>query len=554
MVGPAPTRWEQLSFSAAPHAALFAANLEEYTEMVSSFFLDSMASRDLCVWLKGGSTPERLPAWMLEKSEAGDDLLILNHEQSFLRQGRFNPDDMCLLIGQFLKKARKRRRRLRIAAGYEWLNWGCKGTEKLALFESALEQLCGSCPVTFLCCYHLDSFPIQTIIEACRLHSWIVIGKQLHKSPFSPHSGTEQLLSPYGPLLRRIIVEQEKMLHAGKVRESLLLSIDEQGRIIYVPTWAEKEFSLSRHQIAGRLLTEVFSDAASLLKCVVKSSLQGKETKAVINSCYLKEGHPVLVTAKPYYDLDLRVRGADLFAEAIKERKEYEVSLDESNMLAAISELAAGLANDIKNPLTVIRGVLQMLEQGLVDGKDKEITSLIEEQMQSLDKLASKLLLFADPFWIEPQTFNLSEILATVVQAFQSKCREHNILLRFTHEPGLPLVSGYPNHLAQALYHVINNAVDELMAKKRGVRAIEIQVKKDASASVTVTVEDSGLGIEPEVMPAIFRPYFSTKNGHSGLGLTAALIIIRRHGGTITVSSAPKEGTTFTITLPVLES
>lgn len=235
---------------------------------------------------------------------------------------------------------------------------------------------------------------------------------------------------------------------------------------------------------------------------------------------------------------------------------ESQALVARSEKLAALGEFAAGVAHEIRNPLTAIKARLFTQQKALLPGSRERVDAeFIGREIDRLEKIVSNFLRFARP--AEPERISISpaDLLREVKELLAPKLRESSIA--FLVERAVDTrISADSEQLKQVLINLVNNAADAL--GERGtikLRAIDSRMKlgERFRAVVVLEVEDDGPGISPEVRKRLFDPFFSTKASGTGLGLSIAARIVEKHGGALRVQNAPGHGAIFGIVLPIEE-
>ena len=231
----------------------------------------------------------------------------------------------------------------------------------------------------------------------------------------------------------------------------------------------------------------------------------------------------------------------------------------ETGKLAAIGELAAGIAHEINNPLAIMvehAGWIDDLMKGENTSGMKNFQEMknslkeIEIQGRRCKEITHKLLSFARRTDSRVQETQLNDLIEEVIEVSAQKARYGNTTINLELDPALPVVRISPTEMQQVLLNLVNNAIDA-MNKEAG--AITIRTRSEDAWAV-IEVEDNGQGIPEANMVRIFEPFYTTKpvGKGTGLGLSICYGIIDKSGGTINVSSTVGVGTTFTVRLPVL--
>lgn len=252
---------------------------------------------------------------------------------------------------------------------------------------------------------------------------------------------------------------------------------------------------------------------------------------------------------------------AEYLHRTYQDLKSTNAQLTQSAKLAAVGELAAGVAHELNQPLMVIRGYSQELLDGdsLTEWVRKDI-KLIENQTTRMMKIIDHLRAFARQ---STGTFEQVDINAIIVDSFTlitQQLKNHNIEIINDLDETIPLIWGDHNRLEQVFLNLITNAKDAMEEKGGGILTVKTRRAydntgdgKESPAGVRIIFNDTGAGISEKIIDKIFDPFFTTKEvgKGTGLGLSIGYSIIKDHGGTIHVESKIGRGTSFTIELPL---
>lgn len=234
-----------------------------------------------------------------------------------------------------------------------------------------------------------------------------------------------------------------------------------------------------------------------------------------------------------------------LALEDLTELKKLERNLRQSEKLAAVGQLAAGIAHEIRNPLASISGSVELLNQNFASADDQKLGRIILKEISRLNRLITEFLDYAKPDQEPIDRVSLKHLLEEVVTAFQAQAGT-------TYEVKCSLVEGEiaadSDKLKQAFLNILMNAQQamESVTKKQ----ILVEMKRN-SGVLEVSFRDTGSGIDPKIMERIFEPFFTTKSKGTGLGLALTHKIIQSHQGSINVESKPGLGTVFKFTFPL---
>ena len=274
-----------------------------------------------------------------------------------------------------------------------------------------------------------------------------------------------------------------------------------------------------------------------------------------------------LAAAVPLALLEARRRARRVEAAETRARR--------AERLAEIGSMTRGLAHEIKNPLSTIGLNAQLLEEAIAELDEPEEerarltrrVSTLRREAERLAEILGDFLRFAGEVRLTLQPTDLNEVVDQLADFYAPQAQHHGVRLRLELAEGPLNANLDADHLKQALLNLMINAVQAITADApqdtQGARASDRGdlMLRTAHASmpeggpaVAVHVTDTGPGMKPETIEQIFRPYFTTKGGGSGLGLPTTKRLVEEHGGSLTVHSEPGRGTEFTVLLPAAPS
>lgn len=229
-----------------------------------------------------------------------------------------------------------------------------------------------------------------------------------------------------------------------------------------------------------------------------------------------------------------------------EQKEELARKLEQAKRLAALGELAATLAHEIRNPLSAVSGSFQMLKSGVQLGDEDAILALIiERELERMGRLVEDILEFARPRAAELSPLNLSLLVAETSQLFASSSRQRGIDFELNIGEEIHC-TGDANQLRQVLWNLLVNA-SQVVSDDTG--RIHVSLKSEAQW-VYLDVTDNGPGVSREIRNKIFDAFFSTRERGMGLGLALCKRIMTDHGGQVDVLDTEDSGATFRLTLP----
>lgn len=264
-----------------------------------------------------------------------------------------------------------------------------------------------------------------------------------------------------------------------------------------------------------------------------------------------KSGEPrsVMVSVSPLHGVDGEILGVLGIARDMTETKKLEQQIRNSEKLASVGKLAAGVAHEINNPLGGILNCLYNMRKGtLSPARHEEYLASMEDGLRRVQRIVRQLLDFSQQHNPELALADINQVVNRVLLLTDHLFVPHRVQLETELAPDLPEIMIDRHMMEQVLMNLVLNAIQAM--RSGGVLTISTVVE---AAHCLVRVRDSGCGISSSVLPRIFDPFFTTKNEGegTGLGLSVSLGIVERHGGRIMVESEVGKGTTFTVSIPL---
>lgn len=250
-------------------------------------------------------------------------------------------------------------------------------------------------------------------------------------------------------------------------------------------------------------------------------------------------------------DLD---RGERELEDTVERLRSTQAQLVQSSKLQALGELSAGLAHELNQPLTVVKGLVKTLlksSEGLSEEEDAEKLELVASSAEKMERIIGHLRTFSRRAGPETDPVDLNKIIEDAFIILGEALRKNSVEVVLDLGP-TPRVAGSATRLEQVVINLATNARDA-MAPRGGTLTIKTsEVRLDGARLARMEVRDTGPGIPKEDLPRVFDPFFTTKapGDGTGLGLSISYGIVTEHGGEITVASAPGEGAVFTVVLP----
>lgn len=327
-----------------------------------------------------------------------------------------------------------------------------------------------------------------------------------------------------------------------------LITSDTGGRIDIANAAAAAMLGRERRELAGAELSAIpVLDWNAVIRELDRGSkVLERETELTLPG---GEIVPINLSASQIRNAEDALLGHIFILGDIAEVKRLQSEVQRNERLTALGNLAAGVAHEIRNPLSTIKGLATYMARKLPSGGgEEEAAKTMIQEVNRLNTVVSELLEFARPSVAKDADADVNGVIARALRLADADLKGKNITVDFQPGSATPPVRINPERFTQALFNLILNAVQAMPAG--GTLRIATE-HRPAAGDFRVVVEDNGAGMDETVRKAIFNPYFTTKPNGTGLGLAIVHQIVEGHGGSVSVRSAPGAGAAFTIHLPV---
>lgn len=330
----------------------------------------------------------------------------------------------------------------------------------------------------------------------------------------------------------------------------LITVIDPSGIIQYVSPSHLPVLGYEDGEIKGAILEMVHPEDIQSLSDQFMRALVKKEPFQTEFRLLHKNGDWILLEARgvPVMTKDGHVESLVTFARDVTKAKQTEELMLKSEKLSVLGELAAGVAHEIRNPLTSLKGFTKLLSDA-DDVIRLEYLRIMESELNRINDIVGELMLVAKPQAVSFEHTNIQELIYSVVRLLETQAIMKNIQIWVNISDNIPLVYGVENQLKQLFINLLKNAIESM--DKDGEIHIKIGIRND---SVLLELKDQGCGIPVERLKTLGEPFYTTKEKGTGLGLMVCFKIIEEHGGAIQFSSVENEGTKVEIELPTAPS
>jgi two-component system, NtrC family, sensor histidine kinase AtoS len=396
----------------------------------------------------------------------------------------------------------------------------------------------------------------------------------------SPSANLMENMKLLAASLSNIIQQHTLINHLNKELDSNIQTIHvantlksqiKDSLVILAPDLLVSDMNKAAEQSLGYLLDEVETHPAENiiisdqpLKPAFEAVQNGQPFYHLDNiKLYRRDGQtfPANMQIIPI-DSETGLDGVIVIFQDVSEREQFRILNEQLEQRALLGEVTASFAHEVRNPINNISTGLQLLEINLTDlnlpngDANLENVKRLQQDCNRLTELIKSGLSFIKPMEYKLEAIDLGRLMKNLLDRWQHRLQQKNIVYQFQVESDLPQVEGDPRALEHVFINLISNALqamDNEETARSGTLAIKIQSLRNAAErpQVEVSISDTGPGIPDEIRDRIFEPFFTTKKGGTGIGLAIVKRIITAHKGSISVTSIPGV-TVFRVHFPTL--
>ncbi|MEH7248021.1 PAS domain S-box protein [Neobacillus niacini] len=324
-------------------------------------------------------------------------------------------------------------------------------------------------------------------------------------------------------------------------------------KIVYASPSHEKVTGYTPEQLLGLHVCDVIqSEEQDTLKSMARKLLETGESQLIQITMKTKDNKVLYfeTTVSPVYNEKMEADSYVTVSRNITDRVENDAALRNLDRLSIIGQLAAGVAHEIRNPLTSLKGFSKLLKSATPIEKQSEYLAIISEELDRIDMIVNEFMSLAKPQANQFERGNLISILDSTVNVLRPQAMLDNVQVSINYPKDYPKEDHFdllcsPNQLKQVFVNILKNAIESM--PKGG--NVTISIRKLKNKRVVITFKDEGPGIESELLKCLGTPFYTTKDKGIGLGLTVSNKIVQEHNGMMKIESQQGEGTTVNIEL-----
>ena len=327
-----------------------------------------------------------------------------------------------------------------------------------------------------------------------------------------------------------------------------LLAMDTDRRIVSFNQTAEWVLQVKAREVLGKKADIILPRP---LECLAGELETEDEVIEKEIECPVADGRriPMDVSVSRLEDDDGTSMGHIILFRDLTEIQELKREVERSQRLASLGRLAAGIAHEIRNPLSSIKGFATYFRERYRDvPEDQKTAEIMVQEVERLNRVIGQLLEFARPMSVRKRATSLQTVIQHSLKMIERDAQAKNINIKMNLSPEVQEVSIDPDRINQVFLNLYLNGIEAM--EDGGTLSVDLYPDEDGR-QIKIAVSDTGTGINKEDLVHIFDPYFTTKQSGTGLGLAIVHKIIESHKGEVKVESEPETGTTVTIILPV---
>ncbi|OXM88305.1 PAS domain S-box protein [Paenibacillus rigui] len=362
--------------------------------------------------------------------------------------------------------------------------------------------------------------------------------------------GTLQDITERKKILQQLEEAVDRYASLKNYSPDAIISLDMEGYIISANPATERISGYCAEELRGIHFTGLVPpDELGSAEERIRFILQGGP-----NHCYEmrirhKDGSDIdLVLTPAPIIIRQELKGCYVLIKDVTEQKRKDEFLRNSEKLSVVGQLAAGVAHEIRNPLTALKGFIQLMINS--EEPSPKYLAIMKEELERIELIVSELLMLSKPQTIHLRPVDMQEMIEEVSALISAQAVMKNIAIDLHSQAACPLIYCDPNQIKQVMINFLKNAIEAMTSEG----SIEVGLTTDKyTEQVVLRITDQGCGIPEDQLKRLGEPFFTTKEGGTGLGLMVSRRIIEQHGGKLTITSTVHVGTTVEVRFPLMK-
>ncbi|WP_371373552.1 two-component system sensor histidine kinase AtoS [Sporomusa aerivorans] len=328
-----------------------------------------------------------------------------------------------------------------------------------------------------------------------------------------------------------------------------VITVDINGTITSANKSAEALTGYASAEIVDKPYKEIFCEGKHFNSLLLDTLATGASYVGVETDYPVKNKNIYIsISTSRLKDSTNKIIGAVVVFKDLTEQHRLQAQMQKAERLASLGELMAGVAHEIRNPLTAIKGFVQYLQVADTEEERKEYMPVIIKEVDRVNRVIETLLYFSRTCKADYKPMSINDLIEETLVLVKNTGTKHRLEFRLQLDKTIPRIEGDAEQLKQVLLNLLINAVQAI--PQQGI--VEIATWQDEAGIVQVRITDTGQGIEEAELSKVFDPFFTTKAAGTGLGLAVVQRIMNAHYGKIDIQSEVGEGTAVTLEIPVV--
>ncbi|MCM3644933.1 PAS domain S-box protein [Priestia aryabhattai] len=327
-----------------------------------------------------------------------------------------------------------------------------------------------------------------------------------------------------------------------------IINLDLNFNILSANEATEKITGYCKEELIKKTFSDLVDkkDQTKVTENFINAS-KGKTSRTEMSGIH-KKGHSILLGIKSEpLRINEKLVGIFTVVRDITAAKEKEELIRKSEKLSVVGELACAVAHEVRNPLTALKGFVQLLQYKNINNEDKHYYDIMLTEIERINLIVSEFMMLSRPQAITYQNKNVVSLLVDVITLLETIAIMKNIEVTREFESNISLVKCEGNQIKQVFINIFKNAIEAVPTNGK----IHIKVKKWKNSRICISFSDNGNGIPNDLIGRLGEPFYTTKEKGTGLGLMVCYKIIEEHGGRINIKSEMNQGTTVDIIFPI---
>lgn len=529
-------------------------SMQGYLDNVISYILAGIDQEHHILIVENKHTSKQIKAVLREllTQDQYDCVHFFDNYEFYRLYEDFHCDQIVAHFSDVISQFHEKHITVRTWAQVNW-NEEENSSEKIEHFERTADQCVRSSNLISVCAYNGNLISASLQNKMLKSHEYFMTDKELVKSYLYKDNTTlyPSLSMQKDPhkLVKKLNATKHQLQSFILQNLDPVVILDKWDKVISVNDAFEKTFGYTSNEMIGHDVNELpfvpndrrFETILNRSFAISGEVIKGYET---IRETKDRKELQVLLSCFPLLDENMEVDGWAVIIRDITEKKQAQELLIKSEKLSIAGELAAGIAHEIRNPITSIKGFLQLMQSS--NFEKKIYYDIMSSEIDRIEQILSELLMLAKPQAVHFARKDVTILIRDVVTLLGPQATLNNVQIITDFKTDIALIMCEENQIKQVCINFIKNAID---AMPDGGNLV-IQLVSTLNQELIIRFIDEGSGIPEELISKLGQPFYTTKEKGTGLGFMVSKRIVENHQGTVTISSEIGKGTVIEVKLP----